>query len=148
MPAYRAVDNHVDDRARAFLRKRHKVQGRGTRRFSDDQVFGALGVLRLRRMHLGPPPCALGSSQSESRMREIRTSGLTSGDGKRGVAAWPKPPRPSSTLPGVWRAWRKLLSRLRIWVLKPICAMSARPVSGRTVVAQFDGGLLSSNGGV
>src|SRR6185312_5226461 len=32
-------------------------------------------------------------------MREIRTSGLTSGDGKRGVAAWPKPPRPSSTLP-------------------------------------------------
>src|SRR3954453_13875000 len=31
-------------------------------------------------------------------MREIRTSGLTSGDGKRGVAAWPKPPRPSSTL--------------------------------------------------
>jgi RNA-directed DNA polymerase len=60
MPAYRAVDNHVDDRARAFLRKRHKVQGRGTRRFSDDQVFGALGVLRLRRVHLGPPPCALG----------------------------------------------------------------------------------------
>src|SRR3954451_19084479 len=31
-------------------------------------------------------------------MREIRTSGLTSGDGKRGVAAWLKPPRPSSTL--------------------------------------------------
>jgi putative transposase len=31
-------------------------------------------------------------------MREIRTSGLTSGDGKRGDAAWPKPPRPSSTL--------------------------------------------------
>src|SRR4029077_7873224 len=31
-------------------------------------------------------------------MREIRTSGLMSGDGKRGVAAWPKPPRPSSTL--------------------------------------------------
>src|SRR3954464_5630317 len=60
MPAYRAVDNHVYDRARAFLRKRHKVQGRGTRRFSDDQVFGALGVLRLRRVHLGPPPCALG----------------------------------------------------------------------------------------
>src|SRR3954469_19719650 len=27
-----------------------------------------------------------------------RTSGLMSGDGKRSVAAWPKPPRPSSTL--------------------------------------------------
>ena len=60
MPAYRALDNHVYDRARAFLRKRHKVQGRGTRRFSDDQVFGVLGVLRLRRVQLGPPPCALG----------------------------------------------------------------------------------------
>src|SRR4051812_31858779 len=51
-------------------------------------------------------------------MRVIRTSGLTSGDGKRGVAAWPKPPRPSSTLPGVWRAWHKLLSWLRIWFVE------------------------------
>jgi RNA-directed DNA polymerase len=58
MPAYRAVDNHVYDRVRAFLRKRHKVQGRGTTRFSDNRVFGELGVLRLRRVHLGPPPCA------------------------------------------------------------------------------------------
>src|ERR1700730_7340208 len=31
-------------------------------------------------------------------MREIRTSGLMSGEGKRSVAAWPQPPRPSSTL--------------------------------------------------
>src|SRR3954462_10730997 len=37
-------------------------------------------------------------------MREIRTSGLMSGDGKRGDAAWPKPPRPSSTLPDAHRA--------------------------------------------
>ena len=58
--AYRAVDNHVYDRVRALLRKRHKVQGRGIRQFSDAQVFGAFGVLRLRRVHLGPPPCALG----------------------------------------------------------------------------------------
>jgi hypothetical protein len=34
-------------------------------------------------------------------MREIRTSGLMSGEGKRSYAAWPKPPRPSSTLPGI-----------------------------------------------
>src|SRR6476660_1846727 len=60
MPSYRAVDNHVGDRVRAFLRKRHNVQGRGTRRFSDAQVFGGFGVLRLRRVHLGPPPCASG----------------------------------------------------------------------------------------
>ena len=32
-------------------------------------------------------------------MREIRTSGLMSGEGKRGVAERPKLPRPSSTLP-------------------------------------------------
>jgi hypothetical protein len=32
-------------------------------------------------------------------MPEIGTSGSMSGDGKRSVAAWPKLPRPSSTLP-------------------------------------------------
>lgn len=57
--AYRAVDTYVYDRVRAFLRKRHKVQGRGTQRFSDNAVFGDLGVLRLRRVHLGSPPRAL-----------------------------------------------------------------------------------------
>jgi RNA-directed DNA polymerase len=57
--AYRAVDNHVYDRVRHFLRRRCKVQGRGTRRFPADHVFGPLGVLRLRRVHLGPLPCAL-----------------------------------------------------------------------------------------
>ncbi len=31
-------------------------------------------------------------------MREIRTSGSMSGEGKRSHATWPKPPRPSSTL--------------------------------------------------
>jgi hypothetical protein len=30
------------------------VQSRGTRRFSDDVVFGKLGVLRLRDVQLGP----------------------------------------------------------------------------------------------
>jgi hypothetical protein len=32
-------------------------------------------------------------------MPEIGTSGLMSGDGKQGDAGWPKPLRPSSTLP-------------------------------------------------
>ena len=56
--AYRAVDNYVYDTVRHFLRRRCKVQGRGTRKFHRDHVFGPLGVLRLRRVHLGPLPCA------------------------------------------------------------------------------------------
>jgi hypothetical protein len=44
--------------ARGFLTRRHKVPSRGTRRFSDPVVFGKLGVLRLRRMHIGAPPTA------------------------------------------------------------------------------------------
>ena len=59
MPAYRAIDNYVSERVRNFLVKRHKVAGRGTRRFSADIVFGELGVLCLRRVHLGPPPWAV-----------------------------------------------------------------------------------------
>jgi RNA-directed DNA polymerase len=57
--AYRAVDNHVYQRVRDFLTRRHKVKSRGARRFSDAVVHGELGVLRLRHVHLGPPPTAL-----------------------------------------------------------------------------------------
>jgi RNA-directed DNA polymerase len=58
MPAHRTVDNYVSERVRHFLTRRHKVQGRGTRQFPDGHIFGPLGVLHLRRVHLGPPPCA------------------------------------------------------------------------------------------
>jgi RNA-directed DNA polymerase len=47
--AYQATDDHVYDRVRNFLCKRHKVSGRGTRRFSRETVYEELGVLRLRR---------------------------------------------------------------------------------------------------
>ena len=53
--AYRAVDNYVYHAVQDFLQRRHKVSGRGTRRFSDAVIFGELGVLRLRRVQLGPP---------------------------------------------------------------------------------------------
>ena len=53
--AYRAVDNHVQMNVRNFLQRRHKVPGRGTRRFSDAVIFGELGVLRLRWVQLGRP---------------------------------------------------------------------------------------------
>jgi RNA-directed DNA polymerase len=56
LPAYRAVDNHVYERVRNFLARRHKVQGRGVGQFPRESVHGELGVLCLRRVHLGPPP--------------------------------------------------------------------------------------------
>ena len=46
--AYRAVDEYVYDRARNFLRKRHKVSSQGTRQFPRERVYGPLGVLRLQ----------------------------------------------------------------------------------------------------
>ena len=52
--AYRAVDNYVYQSVRHFLRRRHKVQSRGTNRFSAEVVFGDLGVLRLRDVQLNP----------------------------------------------------------------------------------------------
>ena len=58
--AYRAADNYVRDSVRGFLVRRYKVPTRGAKRFSDDVVFGELGVLRLRRVHIGAPPCASG----------------------------------------------------------------------------------------
>jgi RNA-directed DNA polymerase len=56
--AYRAADHHVYNSVRGFLTRRHKVPTRGTRRFSDHTVYEKLGVLRLRRMHIGAPPIA------------------------------------------------------------------------------------------
>ena len=45
--AYRGIDHYVADAVQHFLRRRHKVPTRGTRRFGPQQVFGELGVLRL-----------------------------------------------------------------------------------------------------
>jgi len=48
--AYKHVDWHVYQRARDFLTRRHKVQGRGTARFSIERVYGELGLIRLERL--------------------------------------------------------------------------------------------------
>jgi len=58
LQAYRAVDQYVYDRVKHFLVRRHKVRNTGTRQFSRERVQGDFGVLRLLRVHLGPPPCA------------------------------------------------------------------------------------------
>jgi RNA-directed DNA polymerase len=54
--AYRAVDHYVSDRVRYFLRHRHKISSSGFTIFSDAVVFGKLGVLRMRDVHLGRLP--------------------------------------------------------------------------------------------
>jgi RNA-directed DNA polymerase len=46
--AYRAIDEYVEERVRHFLRVRHKVSTQGTCLFSMKQVYGPLGVHRLR----------------------------------------------------------------------------------------------------
>ena len=56
--AFRGVDRYVYERVRDFLARRHKVAGRGTRRFSCEVVYGERGLLRLERLPLMAPPCA------------------------------------------------------------------------------------------
>ncbi len=50
--SYRAIDNYVESAVRDFLQRRHKVPGRGIRRFGAATIFGPLGVLRLRDVQL------------------------------------------------------------------------------------------------
>jgi RNA-directed DNA polymerase len=57
--AYEAVDRHVYDRARNFLRQRHKAHGRGVDRFSREHIYGELAVRCLRRERRRSPPWAL-----------------------------------------------------------------------------------------
>lgn len=46
--AFEVLDEHVEERVRHFLRRRHKVPSQGTRQFSMKRIFGELGVFRLR----------------------------------------------------------------------------------------------------
>jgi len=57
--AFRAADRYTYERVRDFLARRHRVAGRGTKRFSCDIVYGELGLLRLERLPLNAPACAL-----------------------------------------------------------------------------------------
>ena len=52
--AVRVIDNYVPERVRRFLVQRHKIKGSGTRRFPDAEIFGGLGVIRLRYLDLKP----------------------------------------------------------------------------------------------
>jgi RNA-directed DNA polymerase len=54
--AFRSVDHYVRERVRAFLARRHKVAGRGNRRFTWDTIHRNRGVLCLERL---PRPAPL-----------------------------------------------------------------------------------------
>jgi RNA-directed DNA polymerase len=57
--AYRSIDQYNFERVRRFLARRHKVQGRGNRRFTFDVVHRELGVLCLQRLPRAVPSHAL-----------------------------------------------------------------------------------------
>jgi len=57
--AYRSANHYVRERVRAFLTRRHKVAGRGNRRFAYEMIYGELGVLCLERLPRTAPPWAL-----------------------------------------------------------------------------------------
>jgi RNA-directed DNA polymerase len=50
------VDRYVEERVRHFLRRRHKVPTRGTRRYPGEWIFGELGVVRLSRRRVAVLP--------------------------------------------------------------------------------------------
>ena len=45
--AYQTLDQHARQRLRRWLRKKHKVRGRGMTRFPDDDLHTGLGLVRL-----------------------------------------------------------------------------------------------------
>ena len=57
--AFRSVDHYVRERVRGFLARRHKVAGRGTRRFTHDEIHRNRGVLCLERLPRPAPLWAL-----------------------------------------------------------------------------------------
>ena len=46
-PVYRAIDWHCCFRLRQWLRRKHKVRGRGKTRFSGEYLHGVLGLVDL-----------------------------------------------------------------------------------------------------
>ena len=57
--AFRSVDHYVRERVRGFLARRHKVAGRGNRRFTFDEIHRNRGVLCLERLPRPAPLWAL-----------------------------------------------------------------------------------------
>ena len=54
-PAYQAIEKYVEERARYFLRRHHKVLSRGYRRFSSEQLHENMGLARMRALYKATP---------------------------------------------------------------------------------------------
>ena len=57
--AFRSANHYVRESVRAFLTRRHKVAGRGNRRFAYEMIYGELGVLNPERLPRTAPSWAL-----------------------------------------------------------------------------------------
>jgi hypothetical protein len=79
-----AADRYTEVLFRRFLVRRHQGPGRGTRPFSNRYLYDELGLVRLDDRRRMSRLHALTCDQSESRMRENRTSVSMSGSEKPG----------------------------------------------------------------
>ena len=48
--AYRGIDAHTRHRLRQWSCGKHKIQGQGRKRFTDEYLYGELGLLRLEKL--------------------------------------------------------------------------------------------------
>ncbi len=85
MPIYDLIRRYTERRVRRWLMRRTKRRGAGFRQIPDEYLYETLGLymVPLRRTDL---PRAKACGAGESRMREICTSGLTSGNRKQSHA--------------------------------------------------------------
>ena len=81
-PAYAAIDRHATRRLRQWLCRKHKVRSGPYVRFPDERLGQEYGAHPPWNTH-DESSVGEGMISSESRMREIRTSGSMSGDWKR-----------------------------------------------------------------
>ena len=79
-PAYAAIDRHATRRLRQWLCRKHQVRSGRYVRFPDERLRQEYGLTRLA-VRTDELPVGEGMISSESRMREIRTSGCVSSQG-------------------------------------------------------------------